>query len=137
MNYLQIVDLALISIVIVIVVKLKGAQIASLKEQNITLGSQIEFLNSQIKSLGRFRVSEVEKDYDAAIKFAKRKEQEFLKTKKELEKLKTKIKQRKELKENEWEFLGSVVESTEKCLHNCTFCYSGLTIKDTYGKRDL
>jgi len=142
MNYAEVIlnnisALALIPIVLVIVLKFKAAQIDSLKEQNNTLRSQIESLNNQIKSLERFRVSEMEKDYDAAIKVAKRKGQEVLKIKKELEKLKTKIKQRKEFKENEWELLYSVVESTEKCLYDCAFCYPKLIKKDIYVKKNL
>ncbi len=137
MDYAEIIlnniaTIALIPIVLAIVFKLKGAQIDSLKEQNNVLRSQMESLNNQIKSLKKYRISEMEKDYDTAIKFAKRKGQEFIKTKKELEKLKAKVKQKKELKENEWKWLYSFFESTEECLYDCAFCYHKSIRTDTY-----
>lgn len=62
----NIASLALIPPVIIIVLKLKKAQIDALREQ-------INVLEKQAKVLGLFRISEVEKDFKALNTFIKNK----------------------------------------------------------------
>lgn len=101
MNYIEIfwnniASLALIPIVIAIVLKLKNTQIDSLREQNDSLREQNNILKEQAKLLGLFRVSEVEKEFKALSKFYEKKTREadkardeWDKTVKELEKVKS------------------------------------------------
>jgi len=95
----NVASLALIPVVIIIVLKLKNTQIDSLKEQNGALREQISVLEKQAKVLGLFRISEVEKEFEAMKKFYERRKKGADRAKKELDKLTKKLEEVKSLSE--------------------------------------
>ena len=87
-------SLAVISTVIIIVLKLKNAQIDSLKEQNKTL-------REENNMLGLFRISEVRKDFEALRKFYEEKDKETEEAKREMIKTVRKLENQKSLSERQ------------------------------------
>ncbi len=99
-------SLAVIPIVLVSVLKLKGAQIDSLKQQN-------ETLKSQISGLERSRPSEMAADYDVVKKYANKIRKKFQNVTEKLDKLKIKIKQKEQLDKKDIDLVSSAVGLTQ------------------------
>jgi len=120
----NIASLALIPLVVAMVLKLKGAQIDSLKQQNETLKSHVSYLD-------KLRPSEIEKDYEAVKKFADKKTKELQNANEELGKLRTKIEQKEQLNKKDIDFVSSVVGLTQEGL---SYYASGPTFWHEYRK---
>lgn len=111
MNYVEvfwnnIASLVLIPTVIFIVLKLKNVQIDSLREEN-------NVLKEQVKLLGLFRISEVEKEFEAMEKFYERRKREAEEAKKKLFKMTKELENVKSLNKRD---AGLIVELFKKAV---------------------
>lgn len=105
----NIASLAVIPIVLGLVLKLKGVQIDSLKQENKTLESHVSYLE-------RSMPSGMEKEYEALKKFSNRTIEKLQNANEKIDKLKIKIERKEQLDEKDIDFVSSVVGLTQECL---------------------